>query len=62
MATFLQTLAADLGADFSRVLLDGDMVRPSVLALLNDTPIDKANPPALRDGDQLTLLPAIAGG
>jgi len=62
LTAFLEALSKDLGEDFQRLLLNEGRVRPSVLVLLNDTPIDKAAPPQLRDGDQLTLLPAIAGG
>lgn len=62
LAEFLESLCTELGEDFRRLLLEEKRVRASVLVLINDTPIDKAQPPKLHDGDHLTLLPAIAGG
>jgi molybdopterin converting factor small subunit len=62
LMSLLRGLAADFSEDFARVLLDGDTLRSSVLVLVNDAPIDKAAPPTLREGDQVTLLPAISGG
>jgi len=58
----LSDTARAQGDEFAGILLDGDGVRPSMMVLLNDDPIDKANPPALQDGDAITLLSAIAGG
>jgi len=58
----LATLATEYGESFSTIVLDGDAIRPSLMVLVNDAPVDKANPPAVNEGDTVTLLPAISGG
>lgn len=40
---------------------DGTL-RPSVLAILHDEVIDPNQPGLLREGDELSLLPAMSGG
>lgn len=37
-------------------------LRPSLIVLVNGLPVAKENPGPLKDGDQITLLTAIAGG
>ena len=55
--------AARHGAAFRRIVLDdAGALRRSVMVLVNDTPVSKASPPALKDGDRVKLLAAIAGG
>ena len=45
------------------IVFDGQgRVRPSLLVLVNDAQIARAEEPALKDGDRITLLTAIAGG
>lgn len=44
------------------VFNESGLLRPSLMVLYNETPIDKDAPPTLRDGDQITLLTAISGG
>lgn len=59
----LQHLASQYPEQFTTILFDEDQqVRSSMMVLINDTAIDKANPPQLQDGDAITLLSAIAGG
>ena len=59
----LREVAADHGPEFSVILLDDSgELRPSVMLLVNDTPVDKAALPALSNGDAVSVLPAIAGG
>ncbi|MBP8130009.1 MAG: MoaD/ThiS family protein [Candidatus Hydrogenedentes bacterium] len=51
------------GASFREIVFTPDgAFRPSLMVLCNEVPIDKDAPPKLRDGDQVTLLTAIAGG
>lgn len=59
----LMEVSADFGDDFRNILFDEKgMLRPSMMVLLNDTPVDKSDPTIVDDGDTLTVLPAIAGG
>lgn len=46
----------------SFVLDDGGTLRPSLLITVNGRSVDRANPPSLSDGDEIALLPPIAGG
>lgn len=51
------------GGAFRRMALDADgRLRLSVMILLNGAMVDRQCPPTLRDGDEVSLLPAIAGG
>ena len=51
------------GEDFQRALLaDDGSLRPSVMLLVNESPVQKDALPQLKDGDTLTLMTAIAGG
>ncbi len=51
------------GADFQRILFDDQgRLRPSVMITVNGAAIDKDEPPQLKDGDEIAMLPAIAGG
>ncbi len=49
--------------DFQNILLDekGD-IRPSVMVLLNGTMVSRDKMPTFKDGDEITVLTAIAGG
>ena len=59
----LTDLAGRHGEKFGNVLFaEGGGLRPSVMVLVNDAPINKAEPRALADGDRVNLLAAIAGG
>ncbi len=59
----LKALAGNYDDSFSTMLFDeSGAVRPTMMVLINETTIDKANPPSIQDGDQITLLSAIAGG
>lgn len=56
-------VAAGYDEAFRAIVLDAQgALRPSLMVLHNDIPIDKASAPRLREGDQVTLLTAIAGG
>ena len=51
------------GDGFRAIVLDrAGAVRPSLMVVVNGAAVDRADPPALRDGDEVFLLPAIAGG
>lgn len=59
----LKTLTGKYDDTFSAMLFDeSGAIRPTMMVLINETTIDKANPSSLQDGDQITLLSAIAGG
>ncbi len=63
LKTALLEKAQAHGDDFRRVIFNRDgNLRPSVMILVNEKPVDKSRPPALEDGDEITVLPAIAGG
>ena len=63
LKTALLEKAKTHGDDFRRVIFNRDgNLRPSVMILVNENPIDKSQPHALEDGDEITVLPAIAGG
>ena len=55
--------ADGFGGEFKKILLDqNSQPRPSVLVIINNIAADRQSPPALQDGDEITLMPAIAGG
>ncbi len=59
----LAGLAARHGEDFTRIVFDdGHRVRPSLMVLVNGAVVAKGSAPVLKEGDEVTLLPAIAGG
>ena len=59
----LRNLAQSHNDDFINILFDdAGAMRSSVMLLLNETPVAKDDSPALRDGDEITLLSAISGG
>ena len=58
----LKALAERYDDRFAGAIFDGDALRPSVMVLVNDAAIQKAEPRPLADGDTITLLTAIAGG
>ncbi len=63
LVSLLEQATQDYGPEFGNVLLDGNSaLRPSVMVLVNETPVDKEAPPSLSDGDAVSLLAAIAGG
>ena len=59
----LKNLADRHGETFRQfIFADADQVRTSLLITINDSAVSLSSPPALRDGDEVTLLPPIAGG
>ena len=62
LTDFLEGVANEQGDEFTNILLDSGAIRSSMMVLVNEVPVDKSAPPALSDGDTITLLPAIAGG
>jgi len=59
----LQGVADRYGDAFRLIVFTEDgSFRPSVIVLVNDQPVSKAEPTPLRDGDRVNLLAAIAGG
>ena len=63
LAEVLRATAADHERGFRSVLLDDDgALRPSVLILHGESTVDREAPPRLKDGDEITLMPPIAGG
>jgi molybdopterin converting factor small subunit len=55
--------ADGFGEEFKKILLDqNSQPRPSVLVIINNVTADRQSPPVLQDGDEITLMPAIAGG
>jgi MoaD family protein len=55
--------AKSFGEDFAAIVVDeSGAPRPSLMVLRNGDVVDKAKPVALADGDEVSLLPAIAGG
>ena len=63
---FLELLsqrAEYFGEPFRKIVMDeSSRLRPSVLITVNGEMMDKQSPPPLTDGDNITLIPAIAGG
>ena len=63
LAALISNLALRYGDKFSRIVLDeAGQLRPSILISVNGNIVDKKSPPALKDGDQVSLLTAMAGG
>jgi molybdopterin converting factor small subunit len=63
LSDVLEAAAAGHDEKFRGLLFDEDgLPRPSVLVLHGDAPVDREAPPALNDGDEITLMPPIAGG
>jgi MoaD family protein len=61
--TLLSAVAAQYGDGAKRIILDdAGNLRPSLIVMVNGAVIDKGKPLALKDGDAVSLLPAIAGG
>jgi molybdopterin converting factor small subunit len=59
----LAQLGAAHGDAFGALTLDeSGRVRPSLVALVNDVPVDRDGPCELADGDQVVLLSPVAGG
>jgi len=59
----LTELAARHGDDFRALVLDPQGgVRPSLVTLVNGVPAPHGKGQALSDGDEISLLSAIAGG
>ncbi|MFT5123545.1 MAG: MoaD family protein [Kiritimatiellia bacterium] len=59
----IQLLASTHGGRFSELLLNdqGDP-HPTIMRIVNGEQIDRAQPPKLREGDELMLMSPIAGG
>ena len=63
MAALIHEAAARHGAAFQAIVFtESGAFRPSLMILVNGVPADKQALPALRAGDEITLLAAIAGG
>ena len=50
------------GEAFASVIVGDGGLRPSLMVLVNGSAIDKSAPIVLSEGDEVTLLAAIAGG
>lgn len=53
-------LARERGGRLAHLLLTHDRLAPSVLVAVND--VQAVGPVALKDGDEITVLPPVAGG
>jgi MoaD family protein len=63
LTTVLAGLADRYGEAFRTIVFDDQGgLRASLMVLVNGVAVAKGMAPALRDGDVVTLLPAIAGG
>ncbi len=63
LGSALDDAAKDYDEGFRGIVFDeSGAVRPSLMLLLNDAPVDKSALPELKDGDEVSLLTAIAGG
>ena len=52
-----------MGGEFQGIIEDeGGVFRPSLMVLVNGAPVDKGALPKLEEGDEVTLMAAIAGG
>ena len=59
----LRTASDGYDDGFSKVLFNGgEAICSSVMMLVNDKPVRGGTIPALRDGDSVSLIPAISGG
>jgi len=59
----LKTAAHRYGPDFSALVVDENgSLRPSVILLVNGLPAPRDGSHILQDGDQVSLLSAVAGG
>ena len=51
------------GEALGALVIDGDgAIQASLLVLVNGLPADRSGSAALKDGDQISLLSAVAGG
>ena len=63
LTALMNDMASRYGEKFSKIVLDeAGQLRPSILISVNGNIADKKSPPALNDGDQVSLLTAMAGG
>lgn len=63
LASFLSTLGKGRDDRFLKILLTpAGAPSASVMVLANNEPIARTGPLRLRDGDSLSLIPAISGG
>jgi molybdopterin converting factor small subunit len=59
----LAVLSAAYEPAFRAILFDATgALRPSLMLLVNEQSIARESPPALHEGDVVTVLPAISGG
>ncbi|MBI2421686.1 MAG: MoaD/ThiS family protein [Candidatus Hydrogenedentes bacterium] len=59
----IRAAMAPYGEAAALIVMDASgALRPSLMVLINDAPIDKETPPTLQSGDIITLLCAISGG
>lgn len=63
LPALLASVARGYEPAFGRLLLnDRGQVSPSLMVLVNDEAVPRGAPPALGEGDRVTLIPPIAGG
>ncbi len=63
LSELLSDVARDYGGNFRRLVVDDrGHPRPSLLIAVNGEAAPGGSSPALSDGDEVTLLPPIAGG
>ncbi len=63
LSDLLADLAGHYGDEFRRMVTDETGgPRSSLLVVMNGEAVSKTSSPALQDGDEVTLLPPIAGG
>jgi molybdopterin converting factor small subunit len=59
----LEEVAARYGDEFRAMVLDpSGGVRPSLIALVNGQPVPRGEKHRLAEGDQVSLISAVAGG
>ena len=63
LAPSLAELAKKRGEAFHAILFDeSGTLRPSLIVLVNGQPVGRGDVRALADGDQISILSAVAGG
>lgn len=63
MTDLLHAIAGKYDAAFSKILFnDRQQPSSSVMLLINQEPAPRDPPPLVHDGDEVSLIPAIAGG
>ena len=63
LCELLAEIASDYDEKLSQYLFeDANMLRESLVVLINGSVIDRESPPQLSDGDEITLLNPVGGG